>query len=145
MWLYDMLSRTGLHAIRAMVALAELPEGKYVGAGEIAKAINAPQNYLGKLLQTLAREGLVISQKGLGGGFRLAKPAEEITLHDIVDPTEHLERWSHCILGRTNCSDANPCALHGQWKIIRGNYLELLSATRLSECVERRATPAAML
>jgi Rrf2 family protein len=128
-----------------MVALAGLPEGKYAGAGEIAKAIGAPQNYLGKLLQLLVREGLLVSQKGLGGGFRLAKPPEEIALRDIVDPTEHLERWGDCILGLPDCSDAEPCALHRRWKTIRESYLDLLATTRLSECIQRRMVPAAQL
>ena len=70
-----MLSKTGLHAVRAIVALARLPGGAYAGAGRIAQEISAPQNYLGKLLQSLADEGLVESQKGLGGGFRLARSA----------------------------------------------------------------------
>ena len=50
-----MLSRSTLHGIRALAALAELPPEEYAGAGRIAKQIGAPQNYLGKLLQQLAR------------------------------------------------------------------------------------------
>jgi DNA-binding IscR family transcriptional regulator len=68
-----MLSKTGLHAVRALVALARLPEGCYAGAARIAQDIGAPQNYLSKLLKALAEEGLVESQKGLGrrrGGSR---------------------------------------------------------------------------
>src|SRR5262245_45264992 len=100
-----MLTKTGMHAIRAMVALAKLPDGAYTGAVRVAKEIDAPQNYLGKLLKLLAREGLVESQKGLGGGFRLARDARAITLLDVVEPIEHLSRWAGCILGRPECSD----------------------------------------
>lgn len=49
-----MISKTGLHAMRAMLALSRLPEGAYAGAASVAPEIGAPQNYLGKLLQTLA-------------------------------------------------------------------------------------------
>ena len=80
-----MISKTGLHAIHAMCALAKLPDGQWAGTPSIAEDIGAPRNYLGKLLQTLARQGLVVSQTGLGGGFRLALPAKSIALIDVVE------------------------------------------------------------
>src|SRR5262249_62365885 len=118
-----MLSKTGLHAVRAMVALARLPAGTYAGAARIARDIGAPQNYLGKLLKALAEEGLVESQKGLGGGFRLVRDPKHISLLDVVEPIEHVTRWSGCILGRPECSEADPCAIHDRWKSGRDAYL----------------------
>lgn len=79
-----MVGKTGLHAVQALTALAKLPEGSFLGAVTLAQQISAPQNYLGKLLQTLAREGLVTSQKGLGGGFRLNRKADEVSLFDMA-------------------------------------------------------------
>jgi len=132
-----MLTRTGLHAVRAMVALARLPEGTYAGAGKVASEIGAPQNYLGKILQTLAAEGLVTSQKGLGGGFRLARDPKEISLFDIVDPLEHLSRWTGCILGRPECSEVEPCAIHNRWKKVRQAYLDMLTQTTIADLVAK--------
>src|SRR5688500_1922427 len=100
-----MLSKTGLHAVRAVAALAKLPEGAYAGAARLAREIGAPENYLGKLLKALAGEGLLESQKGLGGGFRLARAARDVTLLDVVEPIDHISRWSGCILGRPECSE----------------------------------------
>ncbi len=131
-----MITRTGLHAVRAMIALARLPEGEYEGAGRVAAEIGAPQNYLGKLLQALAHAGLVRSQKGLGGGFRLARSARSITLFDVVEPIEHLSRWEGCILGRPECSEAEPCAIHHQWKTVRNAYLRLLRQTTIAELLK---------
>lgn len=130
-----MLSKTGLHAVRAMVALARLPAGAYAGASSIAQDIDAPQNYLGKLLRNLAERGLVESQKGLGGGFRLARDAREITLFDVVEPIEHISRWSGCILGLPACSDSTPCAMHENWKVVRNGYIQMLRRTTLAELV----------
>ena len=138
-----MLSKTGLHAVRAMVALARLPVGAYAGAARIAQEIGAPQNYLGKLLQSLADEGLVESQKGLGGGFRLARSAREISLLDVVEPIEHISRWSGCILGRPECSEIEPCAMHQRWKAVRDAYLRMLERTTLAELVAK-GEPAAV-
>ncbi len=132
-----MLSKTGLHAVRAMVALSRLPEGAYAGAARIAQDIGAPQNYLGKLLKALAEEGLVESQKGLGGGFRLARDPRQISLLDVVEPIEHVSRWSGCILGRPECSEVNACAIHDRWKAVRDAYLRMLQRTTLAELVAK--------
>jgi Rrf2 family protein len=132
-----MLSKTGLHAVRALVVLGKLPAGSYAGAARIAQEIGAPQNYLGKLLKTLAEHGLVESQKGLGGGFRLARDAQDISLLDIVDPIEHLSRWSGCILGWPACSESDPCAIHNRWKNVRNAYLQMLQKTTVAELVAK--------
>lgn len=107
-----MLSRTGIHALRAFAALAELPVGEFLGAAAIAERIGAPQNYLGKLLQQYARDRFVEGRKGFGGGFRLARPAADISLFEIVDPIEQLDRWDGCILGRETCTQDDSCPLH---------------------------------
>jgi Rrf2 family protein len=120
-----------------MVALAKLPEGTYVGAARIAQDIGAPQNYLGKLLKVLAAAGLVESQKGLGGGFRLVRAPRQISLLDVVEPIEHISRWSGCILGRPECSENDPCAIHERWKGVRDAYLRMLQRTTLAELVAK--------
>jgi Rrf2 family protein len=132
-----MLSKTGLHAVRALVALARLPVGAFAGAVHIAQEIGAPQNYLGKLLKALAEQGLVESQKGLGGGFRLRRDPKHISLLDVVEPIEHISRWSGCILGRPACSEAEPCAIHDRWKAVRDAYLRMLQRTTLAELVAK--------
>jgi Rrf2 family protein len=132
-----MLSKTGLHAVRAMVALARLPEGAFAGAGRIALEIGAPQNYLGKLLKTLAEQGLVESQKGLGGGFRLRRDPRQISLLEVVEPIERVSRWSGCILGWPECSEADPCAIHSRWKAVRTAYMQMLERTTIGELVAK--------
>jgi Rrf2 family protein len=128
-----MLTKSGIHSVRALIVLAELPEGQYRGATSIAEQNNAPSNYLGKLLQQLARSGLVHSQKGLGGGFRLARDPHEITLYDIVDAIEDIGRWQGCILGKPNCSDDNPCSVHSRWGPVRDEFMRVLKNTTIAD------------
>ena len=128
-----MFTKTALHAIRALMALAEPPEGTFAGAATLAEEIGAPRNYLGKLLQALSHEGLVHSQKGLGGGFALAREASDISLFDVVEPIEHVARWEGCILGQEQCGGDSPCAIHGRWGTIRDAYLDLLKETRITD------------
>lgn len=143
-----MIGRTGTHAIRALVVLAGLPPGQWAAAGEVARRIAAPPNYLGKLLQQMTRRRLVSSRKGLGGGFRLGRDPAEITLHDIIDTLEDVGRWSGCFLGHPTCSDDSPCAVHDQWGVLRDSYLRLLSRTTLADLMRhgegRPAIPAGL-
>ena len=133
-----MLSKSGIHAVRALILLAELPRGARAGTASIAERIDAPKNYLGKILQQLSREGLVVSQKGLGGGFRLARDPKDISLFDIVEPIEQIERWGGCILGRETCSDENPCQIHDGWNSVKEAYMHLLNNTTLANLVAQQ-------
>lgn len=128
-----MLTKSGVHAVRALAVLAELPVGEYRGASSIADETNAPRNYLGKLLQLLSRYGLVESQKGLGGGFRLARDPVDISLYDVVEAIENVGHWHDCILGKPSCSDRNPCAVHKRWGPVRDAYLQLLEQTKIAD------------
>jgi Rrf2 family transcriptional regulator, iron-sulfur cluster assembly transcription factor len=135
-----MITKTGIHALRALAALTALPEGQYAGAGDIADEIGAPRNYLGKLLKTLADEGLLISQKGKGGGFRLARDASKISLYDVMNPIEHVNRWTNCLLGHGECSAQSPCALHNRWGQVRDAYLKFLRDTTVADVTIQGAT-----
>ena len=128
-----MITKTGIYGIRAMLALAPLPAGESAGAARIAEVVDVPQSYLSKLLQILVRDGLVRSQRGVGGGFQLARKAEAISLFDIVESLERIERWNGCFLGNEVCSDHSPCALHCRWKVVRQDYLQLLRQTNLAD------------
>ena len=139
-----MITKTGVHAVTALAALAELPDGAYAGAGEIAATIGAPRNYLGKLLKTLADTGLVESQKGKGGGFRLTRAAAKISVFEAVEPIERVSRWLGCFLGRKRCSDKAPCAVHERWRTVRESYLEFLKQTTIADLAAGIDLPAAI-
>jgi len=130
-----MLSKTALSALKAFAALAKLPVGEHAGANILAESVNTGKNYLGKLLQSLAGEGLLYSQKGLGGGFRLARDPKEISLFDVVDPIDHVGKWEGCFMGREECNSESPCAVHDRWKGVREPYLKFLRETKISDLV----------
>lgn len=132
-----MISQTAKHAIAALSVLAQAAPSRYLGAGEVAAEIEAPRNYLGKLLQSLVAEGLVQSQKGKGGGFRLARSPDQITLFDVVNPIDRLERWSNCFLERRPCLAESLCALHDRWAGVRDVYIDFLKSTTLAELPSR--------
>ncbi|HSM36020.1 MAG TPA: Rrf2 family transcriptional regulator [Longimicrobiales bacterium] len=116
-----MLSQSAAYALRAAVLLArEDPAGGPVPVGRIAEALEAPRNYLSKVLHVLAGSGVVSSKRGPGGGFVLAVPAAELALARVVAPFEPMDGRALCLLGRGRCSDEAPCEAHALWSPLAG-------------------------
>ncbi|RMH59115.1 MAG: Rrf2 family transcriptional regulator [Candidatus Hydrogenedentota bacterium] len=131
-----MLTRTGDYAVRAMIRLAEMRERKYVGAGELARELDLPANYLGKIMSRLAQAGVLESRKGLGGGFRLKGDPGTVTLMDILDPIEDLRSFKNCIFDSANeCDPLHPCKMHDQWTDVRDRHIRMLESTTLESLV----------
>lgn len=112
-----MLTRTAGYALNAALTIAKKgADGRTVRANEIAESLSIPANYLSKILQTLARSGVLVSERGRNGGFRLAADPSAIRLLDVVDPFDDLGRERQCLLGRGTCSDAGSCPAHAEWR-----------------------------
>lgn len=97
-----MISQTAEYALRAVVYLATGEVGSAPGAQttqQIAAGTSVPASYLSKVLQSLARAGLITSQRGLGGGFSLAKSATELTIYEVVMAVDTIPRIRSCPLG----------------------------------------------
>jgi Rrf2 family transcriptional regulator, iron-sulfur cluster assembly transcription factor len=133
-----MLTRSATHAVRAMVALAGLEPGEYAQTARIAEATSIPRNYLAKILFLLSRRGLVESQRGLGGGFRLSRDALAISLYEVIDSVEDVARWKECAFGEKECTESRPCALHHRWGRVRDTYFNLLNNTYVGELLGNR-------
>ena len=121
------------YAIRAITRLALLPAGTLAGAREISRAESIPMPFLWKILKKLCRRKLVRSFKGLRGGYELARPAEQVTLQDLVLATNGDELEGHCVLGLEQCDEKRPCPLHEQWKEIRTQMVAMLEKTTIAE------------
>lgn len=130
-----MFSRSDEYAIRAMVFLAGQPSGKLTGGREISRTEKIPVAFLWKILQNLTRRRLIRSFKGVHGGYELARPANEITLGDIIEAADRAEVLESCVLGLPQCSEEIPCPLHHSWKEIRGQLTEMLERTTLADLV----------
>jgi len=93
-----MISQTVEYALRAATYLADQsPEPRTTE--QIANVTRVPHAYLSKVLQNLARAGLVASQRGLHGGFVLAKPADRLTILEVVNAVDPIRRIRECPLG----------------------------------------------
>lgn len=121
------------YAIRALSYMAQSSDHSTAQGSEIAEAEGLPAPVLGKVLQELVRKGLLESRRGPGGGFRLARRPELITLRDVVAAIDGLDQFLECAVGLERCDDDAPCPLHDTWKGLRTQMLHYLEATSLKE------------
>ena len=105
-----MISQTAEYALRAIAHISSQPEEAQT-TQQIADATRVPLPYLSKVLQALARAGLIHSQRGLHGGIRLLRSPETLSVYDVVQAVDPLQRIMTCPLG-LEAHGAHLCPLH---------------------------------
>lgn len=126
-----MLSQTVEYALRAMVYLASHP-GEPSTAVDIARVTRVPPAYLSKILQNLSREGLVNSRRGLRGGFSIATPADELTVLEVINAVEPVQRIDTCPLGLAS-HGSRLCPLHARLDRVLEQVEQAFGQTTLAE------------
>lgn len=133
-----MISLTSRYAFHILSFLLKTTD-RLVPGEEIATATGVPANYLSKILSQLRKHGLVESQKGWGGGFRLRDDSGDRPLCDVlkaIDGDEHTHR-TDCAFGLPACNPDDPCPLHPWWEQMRTIYEDGITITRISDLANR--------
>lgn len=139
-----LLSRASEYGVQTMVELCQSANGEFVSVNELAHRRGLSPSFLSKVAKQLVEHGLVASQRGPGGGVRLARPASRIRVIEVVEAIEGPEFLTGCVMGLPECSEHAPCPLHAQWKPVRESILQMLAGRTLSAmAVELNATLAA--
>lgn len=133
------LTRTAEHAVRVTLHLA-VSGATPVPAAEAARALGIPSNYLAKTLHALARAGIVESQRGPGGGFRLAADPAELTLAAVVEVVNPPRRVRQCILEAGRCDPSRPCSAHDRWNRVEAEIRGPLEATTVADLIHTQST-----
>lgn len=121
-----------------MVYIASLSESEYAPGKDIAEAVGVSTTYLSKVLQILVRAGFLKSVTGPRGGFALARDAKTVSLLEIMEATDvPIMIRDRCMLGLSDCSDANPCPFHGDWKKHREELMHTIKSTTLADAVKK--------
>lgn len=133
-----MISQTAEYALRAVVHLAST-RGEPHTTQQIAAATHVPAPFLSKVLQCLGRAGLVTAQRGQHGGFRLAKPAGEISVLEVVSAVEPVQRIASCPLGLPE-HEGTLCPLHARLDRAAAQVEQAFATTTLAEIVGETTT-----
>jgi Rrf2 family transcriptional regulator, iron-sulfur cluster assembly transcription factor len=120
------------HALRAMAALAQ-SVGQQMALAALSPQTIVPGPMLAKVLHRLSQADMVVGRPGPGGGYRLAKPAEEIRLREVVAVFEGPSFGISCLFGLAACSEENPCPLHPYWGEIRGRMVDMLDGHTVAD------------
>ncbi len=129
-----LLSQTTEYALRAMSCLAYLPDG-LVSTAQLAEVTHVPMNYLAKVLQSLAKADLITGRRGVGGGYRLARPASEISMLDVINAISPIERITECPLKLENHS-GRLCPLHTRLDLAAQALIERFEGITLLDMLE---------
>ena len=132
------ITRKGDYAIRGMVYLAERPTGKVSLLEAIADGVAVPKALLAKIFQQFAKLGLVRSSRGAGGGFTLGRPAEDISLLEIIEAVEGPILLNRCLLAEGTCSRETACTVHPVWSDVQEKMRSLLGNVTLKQLVGKQ-------
>ncbi len=135
------LSKKADYALMAMKHLAIHADGASASAREIAEAYDIPLELMAKVLQRLARSGLVRSLQGTRGGYRLAKPTLQISVADIIQAIDGPLTVTACSTEAENCGQYSKCSVRDPlWKI-KDRIISALSDCTLQEIAASPTEP----
>lgn len=129
------------YGIVLLTHLAAMPD-RQVNAPELAGETHLPLPMVSKILKLLVREGLLISHRGVKGGYSLSRPAEEISMAEVVSALEGPIAITECVDDDSGCTHAPICPVRGRWNRINTALREALAGISLGEMADPpRAEP----
>lgn len=129
-----MISKACKYGIRAAIFVAsKREEGINLNIKQIAKEVDAPEAFTGKILQILNKHRIITSLKGPHGGFFIEEYQLEQPVINIVNAIDGMSVFRECGLGLKQCSEIHPCPMHDQYKIARDALLNAFQETTIRQ------------
>ena len=110
------LTRAGEYAVRCVLFLASQGENSLVNRKQIARAMEIPDQFLGKIAQQLSHAGIIEIVQGARGGLRLTRPPEQITLLEVVEAVIGEIFLNDCVMNPKSCNQSVMCPVHVIWR-----------------------------
>jgi Rrf2 family protein len=129
------LTRAGDYGIFGVIYLAKQPKGKIISLAEVSKAEGIPEKFLAKIFQSLTRSGLIRSHRGAKGGFSLARPANEITVKELLEAIQGPVCFAKCLEELEDCDRKDICKLRKVMQKAQDNTIEILDKSTLADIV----------
>jgi Rrf2 family protein len=131
------LTRAGEYAIKSLLYLAMQPQDSRVMASEVATEQQIPVNFVRKILESLAKTGLVKSYRGAGGGFTLGRESSAITICQIIEAVEGPLAFNQCLLP-VPCEHKTECPMSKVWQEVQDAVEGVLMRYSLADVVQSR-------
>ncbi|MGA3058413.1 MAG: Rrf2 family transcriptional regulator [Candidatus Limnocylindrales bacterium] len=129
------LTKRSDYAIRAMLALAKTKDG-LLSSRKIAQEMHIPPRFLPQIMGDLTRAGLVEAHPGRAGGYRLAKPADSVTLLMVIEGVEGDPHRQICVMRGTPCGVDGECGVHYVFYAAEGALLQHLQSATLKSVID---------
>jgi Rrf2 family protein len=130
------LTKKADYGLMALKYLAENSESMSLSAKDIAEAYHIPQQLLAKILQRLAKEGLLRSHAGMNGGYTLSRRADEISAFEVIRAIDGPLFITSCVTVSGLCDLTNSCTIKEPLARVNESISELLKSIRISDLVE---------
>ncbi len=133
------INRQTDYAVRVVLALAKRPFGTRLSTADIGREMLIPAAFLARIVAELAQGGFIVTFPGREGGLQLARPAEEITLTEVVELMEGPLLLSECMLGEQTCPFEQACPVRRRWDGLQSVIAAELSRTKFSDLAQEVA------
>ncbi|MBZ4642691.1 MAG: transcriptional regulator, BadM/Rrf2 family [Deferribacteraceae bacterium] len=130
------ITRAGDYALNVMVYIGSQEKNKLFMRNELSEICGIPDSFLGKILQSLAREGILYSERGKKGGFKLLRDPSEITLYEIIKAVEGDIKINDCLVDSNFCAGLSNCNIHSVLNKIRDSFIEELKKYTLENIIK---------
>ncbi len=127
------LSRECRYALIGLTTLASKPPGTLIGAAALSEEAGLPAPFMAKILQQLAKRGILASHRGTLRGYTLARPASEITVREVLEAIDGDDLFERCVFFSESCDANSPCALHHLWTPVRQQTINMFSTMTLTD------------
>jgi Rrf2 family protein len=121
------------YGLIALKHMADQQGNGLVNAKELASRFNLPPNLLAKILQSLSQSGIILAQKGSGGGYRMARNPTEITLTEIFESIEGPVHMIMCTADGGDCSVENSCTVRNGLVTLERKFAEFFDSISLAD------------
>jgi Rrf2 family protein len=130
------ITRSGEYGLRGLVFLARQPSEKLVLVSEISRQQKIPGTFLAKIFQRLSKAGLLRSSRGSKGGFSLGRPADRITMREVIEAIEGPIALNRCLLREGQCEEEKVCSIHRVWEQAQRRFIEILDRTTMEDLAQ---------
>jgi Rrf2 family protein len=126
------LTRAADYGVRVMIRLTALKNDGWISLPDLAHATGAPESFLSKVLQSLARAGFISSRRGQSGGFHITPRGVTSSMREVIEAIDGVICLNVCLSPGRSCSSKAHCPAHPVWVEAQQAMMEVLSRASIA-------------